>query len=243
MRCALTYVRNQRENSVAICRNLGVKLSSGDMIMFFDDDMLIREHFIEKILEVFKMHEEALGVQGWIPSSARTPFPFRILKTIFFGPTMRDRNRFLGNFYPTVLTQVINCESLCGGAMAIRRKVFDEFAFDETLKKQAFMEDDLFSYSIFKKYPNALFMTPFATGIHKKSQSARTVSTQTQRLENQYRRYVFVKLFGRARGNLIHFWQSIGFLLIRTIANLARRYIQRYDLQVMFPAKAGKNSK
>jgi glycosyltransferase involved in cell wall biosynthesis len=221
--CALIYARNQRENSVAICRNLGVKLSSGDIVMFFDDDILIYEHFIEKILEVFKMHEEALGVQGWVPSLRRTPFPFRILHTIIFGPSMRDRNRFLGTQYPTVLTQVINCESLCGGAMTLRRKVFDEFAFDETLKKQSFMEDDLFSYSIFQKYPNALFMTPFARAIHKKSQSARTANTQTQRLEEQYRRYVFVKLFGK-KGNLLYFWQNIGFSLERTITNLARRY-------------------
>jgi glycosyltransferase involved in cell wall biosynthesis len=221
----LIYAKNPRVNSLTISRNIGVNLARGDIVMFFDDDMILSDNYIEKILEVFKMHPDALGVQGWIPSIERkkkkASFLFRILNTIFFGPSTRDKCRLFS--YPTVLTQVINCEALCGGAMAIRREVFSEFVFDENLKKHSFMEDDLFSYSIFQKYPKALFITPFAKVIHKKSQIERPVDKQTERVKEQYRRYVLVRLFGK-KGHLLYFWQSIDIVLVRTITNIAKRY-------------------
>jgi hypothetical protein len=71
------------------------------------------------------------------------------------------------------------------------------------------MEDVLFSHSIFKKYPNGLFITPYAKCIHKSSETGRVERKELERLKDQHRKYVLVKLFG-LKGLFLYCWQSIG---------------------------------
>ncbi|MGD6850561.1 MAG: glycosyltransferase family 2 protein [Candidatus Bathyarchaeia archaeon] len=227
--CDLKYARNVRENSASISRNVGLRLASGEVFMFFDDDMFLFDDYIEKIIDVFKIHPEALGVQGWIQSSGisnkRQNLPFMILHKIFLlGQATRDSCNLFS--YPAILTKIINCQALCGGAMALRKEVFKEFLFDENLKKHSHMEDDLFSYSVYQKYPDSLFITPYAKCIHKHSSAGRVVGKQTDRTKNAYRRYVLVKLFGK-KGNILYFWQRTGLVLEANIITIGKKIKNR----------------
>lgn len=58
--------------------------------------------------------------------------------------------------------------------MAFRREILRQFKFDESLKGYSYMEDLLLSHSIHKKYPNSLYITPYAKCIHKVSREGRT---------------------------------------------------------------------
>jgi GT2 family glycosyltransferase len=212
VRSELIYIRNTRERSLTISRNLGVKLAGGGLIMFLDSDVVLYLNYIEKILEVFSKYPNALGVQGWIANLEKGKLEYfrQILNTMFFlGHYAKDSCKF--SEYPSVLTKIINCENLSGANMTLKRKVFDEFKFDENV---IFMEDVLFSYSIFKKYPKGLFITPYAKCIHKASKAGRVLSGRVEsedleNLKNQYRKYILVKLFG-SKGVLLYCWQSIG---------------------------------
>lgn len=206
----LIYFRNPKTRSLTISRNLGVKLAKGEIIMFLDSDVVLYTDYIEKILEIFRMYPTALGVQGWIagPKIEKRGKLSQFLNKLFFlDHEAKDSCKFLE--YPTVLTRVINCERLSGANMSYRREVFTEFRFDENLQKYCFMEDVLFSHSIFKKYPNSLFITPHAKCIHKSSESGRVERKELERLKNQHRKYVLVKLFG-LKGILLYCWQSLG---------------------------------
>lgn len=209
----LTYIRNPRERSLTISRNLGVKLAGGELIMFFDSDVILHPDYVEKILEVFRKYPNALGVQGWITNSKKGKLDrfSQILNRVFLlDRAAKDSCKF--SEYPAILTKVINCESLSGANMTYKREVFDELKFDESLKKYCYMEDVLFSHSIFKKYPKGLFITPYAKCIHKSSEAGRIESKELKKLKNKHRKYVLVKLFG-LKGLLLYYWQSIGITL------------------------------
>lgn len=206
----LTYIRNPGKRSLTISRNLGVKLAEGELIMFFDSDVVLYPDYIEKILEVFRRCPDALGVQGWIISAKKNKWSrfSHILNKIFFlEHSVEDSCRFFE--YPAILTKIINCERLSGANMTYKREVFSEFKFDESLEKYCYMEDVLFSHSVFKKYPEGLYITPYAKCIHKSSEIGRIESKELERLKNQHRKYVLEKLFG-LKGLFLYWWQSIG---------------------------------
>ena len=210
----LAYLRNPGERSLTISRNVGVKRAGGELIEFFDSDVVLHRDYIEKILEVFGKYPNALGVQGWIVNvKGKTDWLSQTVNRVFFlNRLSKDSCRFLE--YPAVLTRIINCESLSGANMTYRREIFSEFKFDESLKKYCYMEDVLFSNSIFKKYPKGLFITPYAKCSHKSSEAGRIESKELERLKNQHRKYVLMKLFG-LRGALLYYWQNLGIVVKR----------------------------
>ena len=60
----LAYVRNYKERSAAIARNIGACTAKGDIVLFLDSDVVLHPRYMEGILKVFEKKENALGVQG-----------------------------------------------------------------------------------------------------------------------------------------------------------------------------------
>ena len=221
----LIYLRNPRKRSAAVARNVGVEKARGDIILFLDSDVVLFPDFIEKIVEVFKENPSALGVQGYIVNMNVRHSKFNYLRDlfnkIFFAHYRRPINSCRLYEYPLFLTKIINCEWLNGGTSAFRCEVFDEFRFDENLAGYSFMEDVLFSHSIFKKYPKSLFMTPYAKCIHKFSPKKYVRNDVLEEHKRRCRKYVLKKLFG-FRGTLLYYWQNIGLLILEVLRPLKR---------------------
>ena len=115
--------------------------------------------------------------------------------------------------YPIILTRIITCEWLAGSNMAWKKEVFSEFSFDENLMGYAYMEDLLFSHSVFQKYPNSLLITPKAKCIHKLSKTARMANQEFKKHAQRYRKYVLTKLLG-LKGLYIYIMQNFGAILV-----------------------------
>jgi len=222
----LIYIRNPKERSLTIARNIGVSVAKGEIILFLDNDTIIAPNYIENILQVFKMFPNALGVQGHV----------LIKKTL---RTIQDRLKFIAvnNIskmfrlpyltidscrlfeYPMFLTEIVNCEWLSGSNMAFRREVFNEFKFDENLLKYAYMEDLLFTYSLYRKYPQSLYITPHAKIIHKRSDEGRLRGSIEHPYVRSCRKYVISKLFG-VKGLLIFALQTLGLIILYMLSRL-----------------------
>jgi len=210
----LIYHKNRKKKSLSVARNVGVEKSSGDILMFFDSDVILFPDYIEKILEVFKKFPYAVGVQGWIVNIKRTKFYYirQVIYRIFrFSHHVKDRCKLFE--YPSSLTRIVQCEALIGANFAIKREVFNELRFDENLLGYAYMEDMLFSHTLFKKHPNGLFITPYAKCIHKVSQEGRGEKKELEKHKRACRLYVLTKLFGW-KGKLLYCWQNAGGLIL-----------------------------
>jgi glycosyltransferase involved in cell wall biosynthesis len=207
----LVYVRNPRKRSAAVAKNVGAEKARGDIILFFDSDVILYANYVKKIVEVFKQNFQAIGVQGWITNlgKGKLYYPFQVYNKIFHL-IHNTKNTCKLFEYPLEPQKIISCEWLSGANMAFKRSIFGEFQFDEKLTGHSYMDDDLFSHSIFQKYPGSLFMTPYAKCVHKTSLEGRI---QSQKLDthhkNMCRKYALTTLFG-SRGLFIYYRRARG---------------------------------
>lgn len=218
----LIYCKNPRKKSSAIARNVGVEKSSGDILMFFDSDVVLFQDYIEKIIQVFNEYPNAVAVQGWIVNLRRGKlyYPRQVFYRIFFM-SHHVKNRCKLFEYPSTLTKVIECQALHGSNFAVKREIFNEIRFDENLLGHAYMEDLLFSHTLFRKYPHGLFITPYAKCIHKVSEVGREKSDKAEIHKYTCRLYVLTKLFG-FRGKMLYSWQNIGHVILKLFKYLIR---------------------
>jgi glycosyltransferase involved in cell wall biosynthesis len=152
----LLYLRNPKRPSSATARNIGAKVAKGDIILFFDSDVILLGNYIKNIIEVFKSHPLVLGVQGfeirkkgWKRYSLLSFLWNQLMRKLFFLTIYTQDSCRLFE-YPIILTRIITCEWLAGSNMAWKKEVFSEFSFDENLMGYAYMEDLLFSHPFFK---------------------------------------------------------------------------------------------
>jgi cellulose synthase/poly-beta-1,6-N-acetylglucosamine synthase-like glycosyltransferase len=217
----LTHVKNPKERSITIARNIGAKMAKGDIIMFFDSDVVLYPDYMENILDVFQNYPNALGVQGWKPNiEPKTNLLTKSIEMIFDQIRFVEEEKCKYNQYPTVLTRIINCEHLEGATMSFKRHVIEEFRFDENLKKYAWMEDALFGFSVRKRYPNSLYITPYAKYVHKWSPEGRPEAKKLKKLKRIYGQYVLTKVFG-FKGAFIFFKQDMGRLILAILSKVS----------------------
>lgn len=206
--------------SLTQARNVGIKESTGDIIIFLDDDVVLDRDYIKEIMHVFNndLGKKVGGVTGNImakPKIQNRLFEYsirsnvgHIFATIFFLGKYSD-GKFRPSGWPTFTRseKITNIECLSGANMAFRREVFKEFTFDENLGGYCFNEDVDFSYRVSRKYQN--IYTPFAKLVHNVSPAARDKEYARMKMimENHY--YLFKKNLPQDFKHKFAFWWSV----------------------------------
>ncbi len=214
----LRYTRNDRELSLTVSRNIGVKISKGEIIFFMDDDVVLEKDYVRSIISVYETYPSALGVEGkahnWQPPSTKIDRLIWFFKKSFFLFAFEiDRCRVLqsgNNTYPIPLTKIINCQWL-SGTSSYRHSVFNNFEFDEKLKRWAYKEDEDFSYRVYRKNPDSLFITPEATYVHNYSVHGRFSERTVRYMLAVYGAYFFYKNIKQTNGAKFSFALSLFF--------------------------------
>ncbi|MHA1835073.1 MAG: glycosyltransferase family 2 protein [Candidatus Baldrarchaeia archaeon] len=220
--CELMYVKGNGEGLPA-ARNLGVKMSRGNAVLFLDDDTLLNPRVIISLAAFLRDNPKALGVSpvkleplefsrnyGLI-----TKFANAISKLLMLGykkentMTLRKSGAII---LPNNVGKVVPVQKLYGNCCCFRREVFNELRFDNNLKRWAYMEDLDFCIRVYKKYPNSLYLIPNVVYIHKRSQEARLPSRLSIYMTTIYWFYVFFKdIFEGSMLNLLAFlWALLG---------------------------------
>ena len=224
--------------SLTKARNFGVEKSTGDLICFLDDDIVLDGKYVEKIEKFFQLYPGALGVQGVITNfedghvrkvggNKIVYYLYNLLAKIFLLNNSNKKNKLLlsgRNQYSSRVEGVINCEWL-SGIGNYRRQVFDRFKFDESLGGYALGEDKLFSYQIFEKYPNSLFVDPAIKCEHYHAEFGRPQNKEWVEMKINYTYYLWNKLFRKRglRSKLAYWWANLGDLKIVFLSFLLRQ--------------------
>jgi len=218
----LVYLRGgkKEEKSISRARNVGAAQSTGAIILFMDDDVILDQEYLKEILEFFSTHPEAVGVQGHITNMVESISGKHRLLSVFYNKifflfhTEKDRCRLLPSghiTYPDFLSGVIESEWMSGTNSNYRTEVLKKHKWDENLKEWSRFEDVDISNRILKHYPNSLYMIPNAKVIHKYSSVARRNAKQLVYIMTLYHTYFFLKNVEQKTFNRIAFvWSQFG---------------------------------
>jgi GT2 family glycosyltransferase len=192
-----------------------VRESSGDILFFLDDDVVLERDFVREIKKVFDSDPsgEVGGVAGDIlearKARGKRQWWQQLLRRLFFLSDYGSGEFRLSGFgtWPQGLDEIQYVELLTGCEMAFRRKVFDELEFDERLTGYAYMEDVDFSYRVSRKYRNVY--TPFARCRHIQSQKERLNKAERKKMLLTNHTYLFRKNMPQTLAHRVAFWLSV----------------------------------
>jgi len=215
-------------------RNIGVDNANGDIVFFFDDDVILEQDYHEKILHVYqqKSTERLGGVRGTIGNE----YPMGLFKIYLLRLFMltrlsvNEKSRFLRSGHYVFIPkpkEIIGVECMAGGVCSYYRKIFNEFRSDEKLNGYALKEDMDLSYRVSRKY--SLYQTPDAILYHYHSKTSRISieESSTMRVVNTY--YMFKKNMPQTFTNKISFlWSLFGMTIINFTRLITHRDIEHF---------------
>jgi GT2 family glycosyltransferase len=225
------YIKNQEENSLTIERNMGMTRSTGSLVSFLDDDLVLDKNYYEEIIKTFRQYPGAHGVQGYNQSNHAPQTPAEKLAhgycRFFQVSSFFSKNgcKMLPSLcvtcpYPDT-SEIQTCEWM-SGASVYRRSIHEEITWDTSLKKNSWNEDWDFSYRVFKKYPGTLYMNPDAKYWHKGSPIGRNPRIEIIYASEVYDLYLFFKIIDYSPKNFFIFiWSRIGRLMINIALDLS----------------------
>lgn len=210
---ALIWHLNTGTHSIPDARNEGIELATGDIICFIDDDVTLQNDYLEKILEVFKNHPNALGITGYDmnlkPHTKNMNTLFRMMANMHFRKDQAFVLPSMRIVYPFPLTKVIPCQCLIGHNMAYRREAFTKFSFTPAPYDHFAMHDDIeFAYRLQKDYPGTLFVTPYAKLEHRVSPFSRNTTLKILKNHQWHEWKFFKKLVDKTPFNVTYFFYS-----------------------------------
>ncbi len=225
--------------SITIARNCGIRNSNKKtkVVLFLDDDVILNEDYLEKILEVYNKFKTAKGVAAFWSARGLLNFnnwPFykkvifyvqqSIKKLFFLGYFEKKRIRItgpFGNTYAISSGKILNAEWLKGMNMSYKKEVFNKIKFDENLLGYTVVEDISFSCVLNKIFPNSLYITPFAKIQHRFSQTERHNIKKMMFINLIDHFYLFYKMFNKTTTDKLKFlWSLFGIILLRFLSLL-----------------------
>ena len=221
---AYKYIK-KIEPGLTKSRNQGIKTTNGDVIFFLDDDVILDEKYIEKILEIYTDDKELeIGGVGGREIKPKFLGRFRPHIVNLFGLNSYDYGKVLPSGFPANAIypeEIREVQFLSGCNMSFRKKVFDDFLFDEFYTGYGLGEDLEFTYRVSKRYK--LVYTPYAKVIHTRSPSGRVDYREFgfQRVYNTH--YLVDKYFKKTFKNRLLFWWSIVGIMFTNFIDIGRK--------------------
>ncbi len=204
----LKYLRGNEDNrSISAARNLGAKESTGEIVFFIDDDVILDRDYVEQIIKFYHDYPDAVGVGGDLFSRGivYSVFSNALHRVLFSACFQKDRSVVWahGMTFAFPLTKTIRSQWLSGTNVSYKRHVLKDFKWDEKLVRFSLCEDMDISYRILRKHPNSLYITPSAKAHHKYSPVARLEPKSLTHVRVAYSTYFFFKNFKLTLLNMV----------------------------------------
>lgn len=209
----LIYLYAPELDGLPQARNLGVSKSSGEIIMFLDDDVKLQESYLSEILGAFSTTPQAIGLGGII--KPRPALGQALLARIFYHGPFKGEREILTIQHDFLkksgFQNLIPVNYISGCNMSFRRSIFDNFKFDERLKKDALGEDMVFSYLISQNHK--LFVSPKTYVFHKGSVADRLKIEKRKEAQIFFYFYFFTEYLPKdLTSYLTYIWCNFGLI-------------------------------
>lgn len=211
---AVRYFRTKP--GLTLQRNFGVRKATGDVIFFFDDDVVLDPDYLHEVIAVFENDSlgKIDGTTGNITNRERLSCPRRFVRALFLLPTGRGGTLPSGEAdlpYSPVGIKPVSVLSGCN--MAFRKSIFSDFSFDENIAGYGLAEDVDFSFRVSRK--SQLIQVASAKLVHNTSNASRDSYEKFCYMVGFNLSYVFRKNMPRTIFHYLCFWWSrLGRLLL-----------------------------
>jgi glycosyltransferase involved in cell wall biosynthesis len=202
----LTYIHT--EPSLTRQRNIGIDETSGDVVVFFDDDVRLPSDLFAKLERAYA-DPTVVGATGWVtePQPIRAGGPASLLRRFAVAGSRKHAGRFTRYGYPRYVVAedtVDEVEFMPGCFMSARRQLAAQVRFDENLGAYALAEDEDFSYRLSQR--GRLLYLHDVVVVHDKMGFRSYDSRSLGRLVVKNRAYLFRKNFPQTPLARLQFW-------------------------------------
>jgi len=148
----LEYYRSER--GLTRQRNFGLSKANGDIIGFFDDDVVLEEGYLAEILKPFQNDAAGKigGATGYIQvkniERSRLHRFFGKFRSSLYGPRCLARHYGIKLIPQEPFTETIPIRYVSGCNMFFRRQVFDKYKFSEWFEGYGLGEDREFGLRV-----------------------------------------------------------------------------------------------
>lgn len=205
--------------SLTKARNIGITKAIGDIVYFFDDDVILEPDFLHIMNKTFNDNPDYMGGMGTfigMPKLSTMGRLINLFRRFFllqhdYGNGKFQKSGFPRHPYGT--NEFKEVEVIGGCIMSYRKEVFKEFNFDENLTSYSYMEDVDFSRRVSYKYK--LFFNPEAKVEHRHAEGGRVNKRDRKKMYMVNHRYLFLKNF-YSRNKLFiipHWWSILGLII------------------------------
>jgi GT2 family glycosyltransferase len=201
-------------------RNYGIQIARGDILYFFDDDVVLAPSYLTVMQEIFAANPSYAAGMGNISNITKnSAWCYRWFRRLFLLPREQAHGNFTYSGMPTHpygTTQLRSIEVLGGCCMALRRSIALRYQFDEHMKGYCYLEDADIARRISRDH--SIFFAPQALLIHKESPVARDRRTYTSAMFIYNYSYLFFKNFYRYnRVTIVAYGWSVLGLLVQSV--------------------------
>lgn len=218
------YIYDQSLIGVGAARNIGIERSSGDVLLFLDDDVILEPNFLAEMLGVYDGNPNVGGVSGVITNYPRGSLRERIIEEVFRLGSFRDeRQRIYWNADRLRNAPPIRVRKFGGGLMSVKRSMLKDVRFDGNYRG-AGSEDIDFSWRLSNHC--ALLMTPRARLLHVRTQAGGQ-RDHWVKYEVECNYYMYYRNWNSGIANRLCFlWLNLGYVLLAAGASTKRRSLE-----------------
>jgi len=198
----LRYLHDESLTGLTAARNRGWSLATGELVVFFDDDVEVLPGCLEALAESYRAHPEAVGfqcaIEGLVSRLSLGKMYGRVFHRGFF-----DSDGLL-------VDHPMNLKRLFGCAMAFRSSALQGERFDENLVGYAYGED--WEFSLRARRRGRLVLVKDARVIHHTSPVNRFKTEEQLKARWEAFNYFYEKLEGGRYwpNRFWHFWWELG---------------------------------
>lgn len=164
----VNHVHAPYVSGLTAAKNLGVSYCNSEIVYFFDDDIILDPDFFQIMNSHFENDPEIYGMCGK-QKNCKDSFINILFFSLFHIGAYKDIRRKCNSGYIKEL--LVKTNIISGGITGYRRKVFDDYLFDEGLVRYCLGEDMDFSYRV-SRHHTICFATD-ALALHNHSQIGR----------------------------------------------------------------------
>ncbi len=211
---------------LARSRKAGIAQSSGDILLFLDDDVLLDANYVAGIMRVYESDADRRvgGVEGVLEGLRYARLQMLVLR--FFGmDSPRREGQILKNFIGVLVRNIsapTEVQWLTGCNMSYRREALEGVEIPTDLEGWSAGEDRAISWQVGRRW--RLVATPEARLVHRKVPTARLSARQTGFQEVYYNYLHFRRFMPQDFAHRAAFgWLAFGYVVV----NVLRRDWQR----------------